>query len=83
MAHVITDLCTKCMDCTRVCPVSCIHPAEDEPDAEKTPQVYIDPDECTDCGLCVDECPSGAIFPLEEIPEEKKQFIQINAEYYK
>ena len=82
MAYVITDACTKCFNCTAVCPVSCIHPTEDDPRQSNVTQLYIDPDECIDCGACVDECPSEAIFPVEELPDDKNQFIEVNANYF-
>lgn len=83
MFYVVTDLCTKCMACTRVCPVSCIHPAEGEPNVEKTPQVYINPAECINCGACAAECPVSAIFTDDDLPADKKNFAQINADYFK
>ena len=44
---------------------------------------YIDPDECIDCGACVDPCPVDAIFPEDEVPEQWRDFIKINADYFK
>ena len=83
MAHVITDKCTKCMSCSVICPVSCIHPAEGEAGLENVPQLYINPDECINCGVCIPECPVEAIFPEEDITADKKGSIQANADYYK
>jgi len=83
MAYVITDACTKCLNCTEVCPVTCIHPGEGEPGLDGVPQVYIDPDECIDCGVCAADCPAEAIFPVEDLPEDKKKFAGINADYFK
>jgi ferredoxin len=88
MPHVITSRCvgTKDQSCVEVCPVDCIHPAEklDGKEAfDAAPQLYIDPDVCIDCGACVPECPVEAIFMDEELPEEFKEYIQINADYYK
>jgi ferredoxin len=85
MAHVIAQPCigTKDTACVAVCPVDCIHPGKNEEAHDKADQLYIDPDTCIDCGLCVDECPVQAIFPLEDLPGEWKQFVQINAEFYK
>lgn len=83
MFHVITDLCIKCMNCTKICPVTCIHPCEDEPELGNVPQVYINPGECINCGSCVPECPVNAIFPVDDLPADKKQFAQINADYFK
>ena len=83
MAYVVTDLCTKCLSCTTICPVTCIHPTADEPNVDKQSQVYINPDECVDCGACASECPVSAIFPADELPADKKPFIQVNAAYFK
>ena len=83
MAYVITDACTKCMSCTEVCPVTCIHPAEGEDGLEDVPQLYIDPEECIDCGACAPECPSEAIFTEDELPADRAHFGQINADYFK
>jgi ferredoxin len=33
--------------------------------------------------LCVDECPVKAIFTEDDTPTEWKQYVQINADYYK
>ena len=32
---------------------------------------------------CVDECPVHAIYPQEDLPGEWKQYIQINADFFK
>jgi ferredoxin--NADP+ reductase len=66
-----------------VCPVDCIHPRKDEADFETAKMLYIEPDTCIDCGLCVDECPVKAIFTEDDTPTEWKQYVQINADYYK
>ena len=83
MAYVITDDCTKCMNCTEICPVSCIHPGEDELGLNNVSQLYIDPSECIDCGACAEECPAEAIFLEDELPPDKKPFTEINRDYYK
>jgi ferredoxin len=83
MAYVITDACIKCMACSRICPVSCIHPADDEAGLDQVPQLYINPDECIVCGACANECPTSAIFPQEELPPEAARFTAVNAGYYK
>src|SRR5207245_906013 len=79
MAYVITQPCVSIKDasCVEVCPVDCIH-SDDAAD-----MYFIDPDECIDCGACVDPCPVDAIFPEDEVPEEWRNFIQINADYFK
>jgi len=85
MAHVIAQPCigTKDASCVQVCPVDCIHPGKDDAAFAAAEQLYIDPDVCIDCGLCVDECPVTAIFPLEDLPAEWKNFVELNAAYYK
>ena len=87
MAHVITDRCVGVKDqsCVLVCPVDCIHPNTDsEPDVYKSyAQLYIDPVVCIDCGACVPACPVEAIFSDDEVPEEYRQFLEVNADYYR
>jgi NAD-dependent dihydropyrimidine dehydrogenase PreA subunit len=77
MPYVIAEPCIGVKDksCVAVCPVDCIHEADD--------QLYIDPSECIDCGLCEPECPVDAIFMEDEVPEQWKQFIQINVDLAK
>ena len=79
VAYVIVQPCIDVKDasCVEVCPVDCIH----SDDAAN--MYYIDPDECIDCGACVDPCPVDAIFPEDEVPEQWRNFIQINADYFK
>jgi ferredoxin len=73
--YVIAEPCISVKDksCVAVCPVDCIHEADD--------QLYIDPSECIDCGLCEPECPVDAIFMEDEVPDQWKKFIQINKDY--
>jgi len=82
MVYVIVDTCEKDYECVKVCPVDCIHPKEDEPEAATEKQLYIEPDACIDCGACVPVCPTNAIFPLEELPEQYGSFTQLNADWY-
>jgi NAD-dependent dihydropyrimidine dehydrogenase PreA subunit len=79
MAYVIVQPCIGVKDasCVEVCPVDCIH----TDDAAQ--MYYIDPDECIDCGACVDPCPVDAIFPEDEVPDQWRDFIKINADYFK
>jgi ferredoxin len=79
VAYVIVQPCIDVKDasCVEVCPVDCIH----TDDAAN--MYYIDPDECIDCGACVDPCPVDAIFPEDEVPEQWRNFITINADYFK
>jgi NAD-dependent dihydropyrimidine dehydrogenase PreA subunit len=79
MAYVIVSPCVTVKDasCVEVCPVDCIH----SDDAAN--MYFIDPDECIDCGACVDPCPVDAIFPEDEVPEKEREYIKINADYFK
>jgi len=74
MPHVICEPCIGVKDasCVEVCPVECIHEADD--------QFYIHPEECIDCGACVPACPVSAIFPEEDVPKEWQSFIARNVE---
>jgi ferredoxin len=85
MAYVITEPCigTKDSACVDVCPVDCIHPRKDEPAFETATILNIHPDECIDCGACVPACPVEAIFALDEVPEKWKEYIPLNADYFK
>ncbi len=53
MAYAISDKCTECGACSKVCPVEAI--------SEGDKQYNIDADKCVDCGLCAGECPVEAI----------------------
>jgi len=53
MSYRITDLCTNCGECLKVCPLEAILPEKE--------RSRIDPDLCTDCGTCSDICPARAI----------------------
>ena len=79
MTYIVTETCVDLKDksCIEVCPVDCIHEATEDR------MVYIDPDECIDCGACVDPCPVDAIFPEDEVPAQWRDFIKINADYFK
>ena len=79
MAYVITEPCIGVKDssCVEVCPVDCIHSADEQP------QFYINPDECIDCGVCEPVCPVSAIFPQDAVPEEWSHFTEANANYYR
>jgi ferredoxin len=85
MAYIITEPCigTKDTACVEVCPVDCIHPKKDEAEFANAKQLYIDPDTCIDCGACEPVCPVEAIFEADSVPEQWKNYIQINADYYK
>lgn len=80
MAYVICEPCIDVMDksCVEVCPVDCIHYEEG-----KDRKLYIDPDECIDCGACEPVCPVTAIFAEEDVPDQWKEYIQLDATWYK
>ena len=70
MTYIVTETCVDLKDksCIEVCPVDCIHEADEDR------MVYIDPDECIDCGACVDPCPVDAIYAEEDVPETQIRF---------
>jgi ferredoxin len=79
MTYVITQPCIGVKDgtCIDVCPMDCIHGADQDK------MLFIDPEECIDCGGCVPACPVDAIFPENEVPEKWREYTQINADYFK
>jgi ferredoxin len=82
MAYVITDDCIKDLLCVSECATGAIRPAQDEPELETVPQLYINADECIECGACVSVCASDAIHAAEDLPPEKRHFIEKNAAFY-
>src|SRR5579859_609990 len=78
MTYVITQPCIGLKDasCVDVCPVDCIHAAEEDE------QFFINPEECIDCGACEPVCPVNAIFEEGSVPKKWKPFIQVNADYF-
>ncbi|MCS7172258.1 MAG: ferredoxin family protein [Armatimonadetes bacterium] len=83
MAYVIAEPCigTKDRSCVEVCPVDCIHPRAEEDQGEI--MLYINPDECIDCGACEPVCPVQAIFAEADVPEQWKEYVEMNADYYR
>jgi ferredoxin len=79
MTYTIAEPCigTKDKSCVDVCPVDCIHGADDDP------QLYINPEECIDCGACEPVCPVTAIFTDYDVPDPWKEYTQLNADYFK
>jgi ferredoxin len=79
MTYIVTETCVDLKDksCIEVCPVDCIHEAEEDR------MVFIDPDECIDCGACVDPCPVDAIYAEEDVPDAQVAFVDINKVYFK
>ena len=80
MAYIITDPCIDTLDqsCVEVCPVDCIH-FEEGSDRK----LYIDPDECIDCGACEPVCPVTAIFSEDDVPDDQKEYIELDANWFK
>ncbi len=80
MTYIITEPCIDVLDksCVEVCPVDCIHFEEGVDRME-----YIDPDECIDCGACEPVCPVTAIFAEDDCPDDQKEFIELNAKWFK
>ena len=78
VTYVIAEPCIDVKDraCSAVCPVDCIHGAQD------SPQLYINPVECIDCGACEPECPVEAIFQNDALPAKWKHFAEINAAFF-
>lgn len=79
MTYVITEPCigTKDASCVDVCPVDCIHStAEDQ-------QYFINPETCIDCAACESVCPVSAIYFEDDVPAEQRQFVEINADWFK
>ena len=62
-----------------------LHPSDQKlaEEFEKENKLYIDPEECIDCGACEPVCPVEAIFEEAATPEKWKQFIQIDADWFK
>jgi NAD-dependent dihydropyrimidine dehydrogenase PreA subunit len=79
VTYVICEPCIGVKDasCVEVCPVDCIHSADD------APQYFIDPDVCIDCAACEPVCPVSAIRADSDVPDEWKQYIQPNADFLK
>ena len=79
VTYIITEPCKGVKDasCVEVCPVDCIH----SDDAQE--MYFIDPDECIDCGACESVCPVNAIYYEEDTPEEWKEYLALNAAYFK
>lgn len=85
MTYVITEPCVDVKDasCVDVCPVDCIHPTESEDNFAEVKMLYINPDECIDCGACEPACPVNAIYEESAVPEQWRQYIKINADFFK
>lgn len=67
MSYSISDLCTGCTACARLCPVQAISGA---PKTRHT----VNPKRCVECGVCGRVCPRGAVRdgadkPLTPLPK--------------
>ncbi|MFT7485591.1 MAG: electron transport complex protein RnfB [Candidatus Paceibacteria bacterium] len=58
-AHFITDLCTSCGICERVCPTNAITSGDE--------RFHIEPDLCINCSVCGVYCPFDAINDSNEV----------------
>jgi len=78
-AYIITEPCVGVKDatCLEVCPVDCIASTDEED------QYYVDPDICIACEQCALVCPMDAIFLDIEVPTYFKNYIDINADFYR
>jgi len=61
-SHFITEACTSCSICERVCPTNAISAGE---------RYFIDPDLCINCSVCGVYCPFDAIDDSEEVLVQK------------
>lgn len=61
-SHFITDKCTSCSICERVCPTNAISSGE---------RYFIDPDLCINCSVCGVYCPFDAIDDNREVVVQK------------
>lgn len=61
-SHFITDKCTSCSICERVCPTNAISSGE---------RYFIEPDLCINCSVCGVYCPFDAITDNTEVFVEK------------
>ena len=67
-SHFITDKCTACTICERVCPTNAISGGE---------IFYIDPDLCINCSVCGVYCPFDAITDNENVTVQRIKAKQI------
>lgn len=67
-SHFITDKCTACTICERVCPTNAITPGE---------IFYIDPDLCINCSVCGVYCPFDAITDDKQVTVKRIKAKQI------
>ncbi|MBI5947504.1 MAG: 4Fe-4S binding protein [Chloroflexi bacterium] len=79
MFYVIAEPCIDVKDgvCMDVCPTQCIHTSDE------ARQYYIDASGCIDCRACELVCPVGAIFSYYDLPEKWKDYVKVNADFFK
>ncbi|MBI1404399.1 MAG: ferredoxin [Porphyrobacter sp.] len=79
MTYVITEACigVKGEACMEVCPEACIFSGPEDD------MSFIDPARCTDCGACMAACVVGAIYPETGLPAASREFLHINAYWYR
>lgn len=71
MAYTITNACTGCGSCSRICPVRAI-------DGEKKTTHAIASHLCIECGSCGRVCPAGAVedaFGISAVRMKKSQWL--------
>ncbi len=78
MPFIITEPCIEVKDgtCVEVCPVDCIHTADEEK------MFFIDPVACIDCAYCESVCPVNAIFDEFTVPAKWREYIRKNREFF-
>ena len=67
--EVDLDICTGCLACERICPITCIAIGIDmnkETKQRSFSQFDIDLAKCMYCGLCAESCPTGSIRHSQE-----------------
>jgi len=67
--EVDLDICTGCLACERLCPITCIAIGIDmnkETKKRTFSQFDIDICKCMYCGLCAEACPTGSIRHSQE-----------------
>lgn len=67
--EVDLDICTGCLACERVCPITCIAigiEMNKETKQRTFSQFDIDICKCMYCGLCAEACPTGSIRHTQE-----------------
>jgi len=66
LLEIDLDICTGCVACERVCPLSCIHIDVTKGKERFITKFEIELDKCMSCGLCEEACPSAGIHHTRE-----------------